>query len=357
MRCMFICSHQTLLNFEVPILFKSNCEVYVVKKLDNLDKKYLTVKQNINILEYFDSLLTIPKEDLDKLNNEDWYNNNTKSNELLTILNNYFDFIICTLLTDGNFLSQLKNSFKGKICFRFFGREHPYNYDFFFKNININDSKKFQYWFSYEEVLDWEFKNHQLIKKDNCFIVPIGYSETFIDNYFDSWKPTNNKICFICSKVNVCSYYTNIYNTFEQNFLEFIKEDKVNVLGCNNYINKTYFKNDLNNDDFFNEIKCSSVMYYHSKEPRHLHYHPFEGVIIGIPIIFHSESLLSSFLPNSPGKCDSLNEVKEKIQLVLNNDSSFISSVLKSQKQCRELIHPKNLSNIFDSILNEIKNN
>jgi hypothetical protein len=353
---MFICSHQTLLDFEIPILLKSNCEVFVVKKLDNLNKQYLTVKQNVNILEYYDSLLTIPKEDLNKLNNEDWYNNNYKSVELIDILNNYFDFIICTLLTDGNFLHQLKNNFKGKICFRFFGREHPYNYDFFFNKISQTEINKFQYWFSYQEVLDWEFKNHQLVKKDNCFIIPIGYSEIFINKYLDSWNSVNNRICFICSKVNVCGYYTNIYNTFEKNFSDFIKDDKVIVLGCNNNINKTYFKNDLDNEEFFNEIKLSSVMYYHSTEPRHLHYHPFEAIIIGIPVIFHSESLLSTFLPDSPGKCTSLDEVKEKIQLVLDKDESFISSILESQKKCRELIHPKNLLNIFEPILDKIKN-
>ena len=36
------------------------------------------------------------------------------------------------------------------------------------------------------------------------------------------------------------------------------------------------------------------VMYYHSAEPNHIHYHPFEAVRAGMPLVFMADGMLDS---------------------------------------------------------------
>ena len=92
-------------------------------------------------------------------------------------------------------------------------------------------------------------------------------------------------------------------------------------------------------------------MYYHGIEPRHLHYHPIEGIFMGIPIIFHKESLLSKYLKNSPGMCNSINEAKEKINKILNDDKIFIEEIIIEQNKVLEQFTIKYNLNIFNNIL------
>ena len=82
------------------------------------------------------------------------------------------------------------------------------------------------------------------------------------------------------------------------------------ILGKDNKIEDKRIRNNLLDAEFYDEIASHVGLYYHSKEERHLHYHPLEAIIIGTPIIFHDKSLLATaYLENSPGKCSSYEEV------------------------------------------------
>ena len=353
-RCLYICSHQTLIDFEVPILFQAGCEVYCVKSLQHIEAKHHTVEAKPDRLQHYDSMLTIPTECIQKLNTVHWYNNEAVDQDTLAILNKYFDFVVCTLLTSGNLLKQLSNEYKGKVCIRLFGREGTLTYEYFMPQF-AEAVDKFQFWISYPEILAFELANDTSISKHNNFIIALGVSQVFFDEYVDTWNPVQNKVSFVCSKVGMMGYYTNIFHEFEANFSHLIHADQVVLLGKNNHISRSYLKDNLNNHDFYKQIQTCKAMYYHGKEPRHMHYHPLEAVVIGCPVIFHEESLLASFLPDSPGKCSSMKEAREKIQLILDGDTNFIESVLESQKKCRELVHPKNMGHIFNQVLPLLK--
>ena len=67
-------------------------------------------------------------------------------------------------------------------------------------------------------------------------------------------------------------------------------------------------KNNLDDDEYYRGIATCKCLFYHSIEERHLHYHPLEAIVIGIPIIFFEQSLLSSYLANSEGRCKNIDE-------------------------------------------------
>ena len=336
---LYILSHKTLTDFEIPLLIYKGYGV-----LTNKIYKSLSVKNSLydnNQKYYYDNFIYLDPIILNKLNLIDWFDNNQiLDDEIIIILNKHFKIIFLTPLTDGILLQQLINNFTGTIYYRFFGRESTLTYVSLLKNKADN----IKYIFSYNEIYSFERQFNTFFNEKNSLIIPLGLSNKLLSNILNTYNPQNNKICFICSKIGLCSYYTNIYNNFVENF----STRGYVILGKNNSINDNHIINNLDDENYYKTIRESKLMYYHGKEPRHLHYHPIEAIIIGIPIIFHSEGLLSRYLPNSLGKCDSLIEVKEKINKIINNEHDFINSIISEQNKSIELFTQKYNLDIFD---------
>ena len=340
---LYILGHKTLIDFEVPILIKNDYGVLIAKKYDSLNVENTL---HLNSLMY-DYSLNIDNNNLDILNNIDWYSNKCISQKIIDILNTNFKYIILTLLTSGDLLTQLCSKFNGVIFYRFFGMEDVKRY----KNICITHPK-IKYIFSYPEIYKFEKSFDNFFNDDNSYIIPLGVPDNII-KYKNTYNPIINKVCFICSKINICPYYTNIYKNFITNFKD--KYDYV-LLGKNNEtLNDNNKLNNLNDENYYKKISECKLMYYHSTEPRHLHYHPLEGIVIGIPIIFYNESLLSSYLNNSPGKCNNINEVYNKINKILNNDIEFINSIINEQNKVISILEMKNNMNIFKVLDTQFK--
>ena len=336
---LYILNKNSLTDYEIPFLINNGYGVLTSEKKYNLKcESFYKDKDNFLNLNY--NIIT-------KLNNVNWYNNNILiSEEIIKILNNNFKFIILTLLTAGPLLNQLISEYRGIILYRFFGRESNYSYkSLLIKNINLNNKIKFI--FSNPEIYKLEKSFDNFFNDTNSFIVKLGLSDSLMTKIINTYYPINNKICFINSKINNCQYYTNIYNKFINDF----KTYDYLLLGKNNNI---YDKNKLENLDdekYYKKISECKLMYYHSKEPRHLHYHPLEGIVIGIPIIFHKESLLTSYLPNSLGKSNNIYDVKNKINRILSNDIEFINSIINEQNKIINTLTIDYNKNNFDEVL------
>jgi hypothetical protein len=332
---LYILNHKTLIDFEVPILIKNDYGV-LISKNDNLLPLGNSSHLNSSMYDYS---LNIDKNNVDILNNIDWYSNKCISQEIIDILNTNFKYIIITLLTSGDLLTQLCSKFNGIIFYRFFGMEDVKRY----KNYCIAHPK-IKYFFSYPEIYNFEKSFDNFFNESNSYIIPLGVPDNII-KYKNTYNPIINKICFICSKINICLYYTNIYTNFITNFKD--KYDYILLGKDNETLNDNNKLNNLNDENYYKKISECKLMYYSSIEPRHLHYHPLESIVIGIPIIFYNESLLSSYLNNSPGKCNNINEVYNKIDKILNNDTEFINSIINEQNKVISILEMKNNMNIF----------
>lgn len=345
---LYILGHKTLTDFEVPILIKKNYGVCICKNFSSIDNINSLI--NINDSYKYDCYIqNVTEEELNKINKIDWYNNNTQiSEEVIDILNKKFKYIFITLLTKENLLTQLISKYKGQICYRFFGLETSLSY-----KPRVYNSQNIKYIFSYPEIFNFEISlktNNNFFNYNNSYVIPLGIPE-HIFKYEKTYNPLKNKICFVCSKIIIDTYYTNIYNNFIINLGK--KYDYV-LLGKNNEkINDSRKMNNLNDNDYYKTISECKLLYYHSTEPRHLHYHPLEAIIIGIPIIFYEKSLLNSYLNNSPGKCNNLNEVYLKIDRIFSNDMDFINKIILEQNKVIPLLKIENNINIFDNLLNE----
>jgi hypothetical protein len=341
---LYLFAHKTLTEFEVPIITSRGYGVFIPKKktsLNKLDSIY------DDIYKYDDSLQNISVNDLARLNDIDWYNNDTiLTRQMIDLLNVSFRYIFITLLTSGKLLTQLIKYFKGLIYYRFFGLASTYSYRDMVLNYAFPNVK---YIFGYNEIYTYEQSLSSFFNAKNSIVTPLGCPDHFINTHENTHKGTINKICFVCSKINQCPYYTNVYNEFVKNIgakYEYI------LLGKNNETLTDENKfNNLSDDAYFNKMSECKLMYYHSTEPRHLHYHPIEALIIGLPVLFHKESLLNGFLMNSPGKCNDINEVHDKINRILNNDVEFIHEIVTEQKKVIYKFKITYNMNAFDSVI------
>lgn len=338
---LYLLNHKTLTDFEVPLLVKKGYGVYLPKKYNSLAKENSI---NYATVSFYDNFLHIQPNVIIELNSIDWFSNVLLSPHIITLINENFKCIFITLLTKAPLLNQLIAQFTGTIYYRFFGLDGNKSY---YGLINGHVSPKVKYIFSYPEI--YHFEKIKFFNDLNSYIIPLGLSNSKIEQLHNTYNRTRDDVAFVCSRISKCPYYGGIYKRFIANF----KDIKYIIYGKDNeaVTNDKCIVNNLPDDTFYTSIAECSCIYYHAIEPRHLHYHPLEAIVIGIPIIFHRESLLSSYLHESVGKCDSIEEAILKIKRIVSNDKLFIEALLREQNKAYHKLLQCNNTNIFDGIL------
>ena len=316
-RILWLFNHTSLRKFEVPMLIDMGYEVYCPKQWNILDF-------SASVTYKYDESLTIPKHILEKLNKVDFYK--SISSDIMDLLNQYFDIAICML--EYNMLKSFAKSFKGAFCIHVFGLEKKMNYTMLLNNglLSLFSMAGNRFWFlpTYSNITNIEC---ELLKKRSLF-TPIGLVNSEIKN---SWTGGEKKFLFISPKIKTNEYYANVYREFCQNFgdlphiiggaqLQPVPEDKT-VTGF------------LSNEEYEYNMDHLSGMFYHSQEPRHLHYHPLEAIKQGMPLIFMAGGMLDYLGGKElPGRAQTVKEARSKLKRLLNDDKNFIELVKDSQK-------------------------
>jgi len=341
---LYLLNHKVLTDFEVPILNKKGYGVYIPKSYSDL-----SVVNSINhaTVNFYDNYIHISPRDIIELNKIRWFSNIVLSQNIINILNNNFKYIFLTMLTQTKMMNQLIKNFNGTIYYRFFGLSGNATYR---DRVNRYVSPKVKYIFSYPEIYQYEQKLSKFFNDNNSYVIPLGLSNSLFTKLSGTYNRKSDKIIFVCSRINSkeCKYYFDIYQNFKRN----LKNFEHVILGKNNeaVLNDKTIHNNLPDNEYYSLMSSGACMYYHGKEPRHLHYHPLEAIIIGIPVIFYKQSLLSGYLNDSPGKCASLNEVQTKIGRIINKDVEFINQILLEQEKAINLLTQQNNVIVFDKL-------
>lgn len=327
-RILWLLNHETLSKFELPLIKDLGFEIFTPKVLP---KEILQVSGSVNY-EY-DKTLSIPREKLDLLNKFDFYKNDSMPFYIENILNSYFNTAI--VMFDFNAIRSLVYHFKGNIFARAFGiSDQKFTYtnitqqlfddSFFYKLEQIKD----RFWFSqcYENIS----KVESGIYKEKAVFMPLGLPPEFY-NIEDQWSGEDEKLLFFCTRINYNQESKNIYNKFKDDFKDFdfyvagnqpvpVEDERVLGFMEREELNELY-------------RKCR-VMYYHSINPRHLHYHPLEAMIAGMPVIYMEGSLLDVLGgARQTGRSKNIKEAREKVGKVLSGDKQFITDILIDQKE------------------------
>lgn len=366
-RIIWLLNHTTLMEFEVKLLIDLGFEIYVPKLLPSgCDGRTAAVSTE------YDKTLSLPKEQIDKLNKFNFYLDEMNE-EIINLINNNFEYAIVPTIYPG--LYYFAKYFLGKIFVRVFGhagdmdyelattythldRSKVYKHSLGIKKAFLYNSKLFLYKIckpkeltfnniimrtfytikdriflahSYENIKE----NEKKFWKKRAIYLPLGIPESILTQK-DNWSGGNNRIMFICPNINEIPYYENFYNLFIEHFgdLPYLIAGKQSLKGVNSIqkYNDPNIMGYASREQYDEWLKTCACMFYHSQEPRHLHYHPLEAIVLGMPLIYMSGGLLEQLGGfDQPGMVKSYEEARLKIERVLNGDNAFIKEIKEKQ--------------------------
>ncbi|MBX3081079.1 MAG: methyltransferase domain-containing protein [Anaerolineae bacterium] len=334
-RVLYILNHTTLKNAEVPVIRALGLEIYASKLLSGQSGF------RSGSVDYADNdESTLPRWVLAELDRHNFYDD-PMTPAFAKLLNDHFSVVICTALT--NLMTQLMLYFKGRIVVRAFGREAPLNYAQVFEagqpdfwETLWRDLDRFWLGVGYDSITPHE----PPMLQQTAITLPLTMPDTIYVEA-NTWIGSDPRVYFICPDIHSPGdYYGKIYREFKANFghlphviggRQVIPVDDPNVIG---------FVTDERMKQYFREMR---VMFYHSREPRHLHYHPLEAIVYGMPLIYMNGGLLEHFArrPDLPGACDTYAEANAKLQRILAGDEAFTRAVIESQTVILEEFSPE----------------
>lgn len=320
-RAMWLMNHSTLRKFEVPILESLGYEVFL-PKLFPYDEGNLSAS-----LDYSrDASLSIPSPAIELLNKHDFYSGITP--EIAAICNEYFDIALCGYFPPQ--LAALIRSFKNVVVMRPFGLSDGDTYTnvtasslglFFMDEL---ESNKDRYWFgqAYDHLADIESGPF----KRRAITLPLGLDDARITN---EWTGKDKTLLFVCPRIGSSPYFNSIYKNFKASFADIPHR----IGGAQPIaVRDPTVTGHLPRLEYDAMMRDSRVMFYHSRETRHLHYHPLEAVRLGMPLVFMAGGMLDKLGGSKlPGRAKTISEAKRKIARILDGDRSLISAIRTSQ--------------------------
>ena len=136
---------------------------------------------------------------------------------------------------------------------------------------------------------------------------------------------------FVSPKIETNPYYHQVYQNFIRDFKgipRVISGGQLQEVPYDSDV--TGFLPDAEYEYVMTHLAC---MYYHSQEPRHVHYHPFEAVRYGMPLVFMAGGLIDSLGGKIlPGRCETVKEARAKVRRLIDGDHALIRKITESQE-------------------------
>ena len=172
------------------------------------------------------------------------------------------------------------------------------------------------------------------IFKQRAITLPVGLASS---EYKDTWKGNKKRIYFVCPRISTSPFYHYYYEAFKDQF-----EDKYDYIigGAQPLpVKDSKVAGYLSNEEYQNLFIESRLMFYHSQDRNHLHYHPFEAVKCGLPLIFMANGMLDELgYGKLPGCAHNQPSLHKKVARIMGNDRGFIKEVRKSQIELLDVV-------------------
>ena len=332
-RVMWLLNHAAAQQFEIPMLKSIGIREIFLPKIVPPDHNFRS--SSVDFSE--DENLTIPAQDLAVLNNADWYRD--PGLDAWRIANKHFDaafFILHRL----EMLTSVARHFSGAAIWRAYGLDSSTSYSRILDSTNSGGGWKDirrmgnRFWFGEAYPHLEEVERHSLKKR--AIYLPLGLSDSEAE---PAWSGQRNQLFFVCPEISFNPYYRKIYDDFRKAFSEFdyviggsqpiaVKDER--VLGF------------VSAEEHRRNMQELRVMFYPSTEPNHVHYHPFEAVRAGMPLVFMAGGLLDRLGgAGLPGRCKSIAEARHKIRRVLADDRRLIDEIRGAQSRLLEPLRPE----------------
>ncbi|WEX08341.1 glycosyltransferase [Chelativorans sp. AA-79] len=345
-RVMWLLNHKAAREFEIPMLKRVGFQEIFLPKSFPQDHNF----RSADVDRSEDRNLTIPSSDLEKLNATNWYA--PVPRDIWEIANRHFDLAFFTL-HNLDAVERMAASFHGAMLLRAFGLVSTtlssYN-----KLLELHagahgalSQARHRLWLA--EAYRGIGANEGTWLGRRSVYLPLGLAAPAPT---DKWVGTDNRLMFICPDIEFNPYYHNIYKRFLRDFkkipyiiggAQLIPVKDSDVTG---FLPAEEFKR------YMRELK---VMFYHSSEPRHVHYHPFEAVRTGMPLVFMAGGVLEKLAGRPlPGQAKTTAEARTKIERILRGDRRLIDSIRESQTVLLDAMAPAHLEPYWHEGLHRI---
>jgi len=320
-RILWLFNHTSLRKFEVPLLIEMGYEVYCPKIFDVDFGDF-----SASISDQFDSSLSIPQEDLKKLNKTNFY---TEFDEETTALvNKYFDIAFCMFHMPT--LNSLATCFRGVLLLHAFGLDN----DLYYTDVLYNSSpglfekldrmgERFFFAPTYDNIADIECE----LFRRRSVLLPIGMDSS----HKKEWSGGDEKFLFISPKIKTNSFYEKVYKDFKKNF-----GDLPHVIGGAQpqpVTDDDCVTGFLSDEEYNYNMTRLCAMFYHSQKLRYLYYHPLEAIDNGMPLVFMAGGMLDHLGGSKlPGCCKSIAEARKKLKRLAKGDKRLIEAITSSQQ-------------------------
>ena len=304
-RVMWLLNHRAAREFEIPMLKKIGIsEIFLPKIYPNQ-----TSFRSANVDWSEDKNLTIPAKDLELLNSINWYQDESRT--AWQVANHYFD-VCFFIFHDPATLKCASKYFEGALLWRTYGNHADFSHS---KSLASLPNGIGEAWlnrlgrrFFLAKAYDHTDLVEKLTLRRRSVFLPLGLHQSVID---DKWEGRDSRIFFVCPDIAHNTYYMEIYQRFVSDFsglpyviggAQPILLDDPAILG---------FVPTAVHEENMRQMR---LMFYHSTEPNHVHYHPFEAVRVGMPLVFMAGGMLDRLGgENLPGRCKTVREARDKI--------------------------------------------
>jgi glycosyltransferase involved in cell wall biosynthesis len=322
-RVMWLLNHGSARAFEIKMLKHIGIEEIFTPKSYPTEISF----RSASVSYEEDTSLTIPADDLAFLNAQDWYGQ--PSQTAWDIANRYFDACFFTLYKPEAF-NSLAARFRGTILWRAYGQvqgvSHGDLLELLTQQLGHKTTKRLgcRLWFA--QAYDHLHLNEPAVLAKRKLDLPLGMLDT---TPREGWRGGDARIYFLCPDIGQNAYYKSVYQAFKKQLGDLphavagsqaVDPDADHVLG---YVTA---------EEHARNMREFRVMFYHSQEKNHIHYHPFEAVRAGMPLIFMAGGMLDRLGGLAlPGRCKSYQEARQKIKQLLAGDSTLQQQIRKSQ--------------------------
>lgn len=381
-RILWLLNHTTLMEWEVPMLVDLGFEVFVPKVLPVGPNS-----RTARVTDAFDATLTIPETDLRHLNTLNLYDE-PYSRDTADLLNRHFATAIAASMFPG--LYYLLRAFGGRILMRAFGHAGDYDYESATATIPraALDARSYSPWTAapgrawarFRSRLPGrdrlEFRNaatremvrvgrrlhlaaayEAIIAHERRFLrtravfLPLALPQSMFAAG-DSWTGGEDRILFVCPNIDQIDYYRRIYLDFKQAFGDLpawiAGRQDLNGVEAPLTTEDSSILGYVSRERLDALIRSCTCMFYHSREPRHLHYHPLEAIVAGQPLIFMAGGLLESLGgPDQPGLCRDHAEAREKIERLRRGDTALCTAIRSAQRSILRHFEPEACATVW----------
>ena len=330
-RVMWLLNHGAARRFELTMLKQMGIEEIFLPKSYPNDPAFRSASVDYSEDEH----LTIPRDELDILNAADWYRK--PGHEAWEIANRYFD-VLFFMLHHTEIVRSIAKNYRGAALWRGYGMLGEMTYSKVLQGMRHDGEtqlrtlgKRFFFAQAYAHL---HLAEGELLRRRHLYL-PLGLDDCTVN---DQWTGNEKQVFFICPDIGFNPYYRAVYRQFSADFkgipyliggAQPVRVHDPHVLGF--VPRETHERN----------LRELRVMFYQSAEPNHVHYHPFEAVRAGMPLVFMAGGMLDSLGGrNLPGRCKTVREARRKIERILEDDAELTEEIRESQPRLLEAMKP-----------------